>query len=285
MGHSPSGVWTVEPVRFRFGPNYPVTPPDIRLRADFDRSHPHIQPGSAEELPEPCLFAGSSRELLRLRGILGLVEQLADWLEKAATLELIDPKQGLGAGAAGPYRRCAYCRRLLVERGLPKNDAGCSAFKVRYLVQTYGDLSEYSVTLRKAERVALGPDLSGEFTFGQSDDVRSGNGIALVAWSGKKPDGTAFIADHYLPETVVTVDDLLDRAQLLGCREYLELCWRCSRRDFAKPNEGLCSACGGSACQASLAPSSVATDRPTNSVPMWSSCREETTSLEAAQRS
>jgi hypothetical protein len=90
-GKSPSGVRAIEPVSFRFGPRYPVLPPQIRMRADFDRSHPHIQPGSAENLPEPCLFAGSPRELLRLRGILGLVEQLADWLDKAATLDLIDP--------------------------------------------------------------------------------------------------------------------------------------------------------------------------------------------------
>jgi hypothetical protein len=91
---SPSGVKRIEPISFRFGPRYPVYPPQIRLRADFDRSHPHIQPGSAEALPEPCLVAGSPRELLRSRGILGLVEQLASWLDKAAMVELIDSKQG-----------------------------------------------------------------------------------------------------------------------------------------------------------------------------------------------
>jgi hypothetical protein len=221
-GKSPSGVRAIEPVSFRFGPRYPVLPPQIRMRADFDRSHPHIQPGSAEDLPEPCLFAGSPRELLRLRGILGLVEQLADWLDKAATLDLIDPKQGWE-----PVRRDHINDVLVADggwlKGLAKNDAGCSAFTVRYLtIPDDDDSNLYWVTLRKSERVALGPQLSGDFTLKTVGNGRIGSGIALVAWSGKKPDGSVFVADRYMPETVVTVDGLLDRAQLLGCREYLE---------------------------------------------------------------
>jgi hypothetical protein len=221
-GRSPSGVRTVEPVRFRFGPRYPVQPPDIRLRADFDRSHPHLQPGSAEDLPEPCLFAGSPRELLRLRGILGLVEQLADWLDKASTLDLIDPNQGWE-----PVRR-DHIDDVLVSDGawlkqIAKNEAGCSAFKTRYLALADDDGSDsYRIALRRSERVALGPELSDEFTFRQLDQARTGSGIALVAWSGKKPNGSAFVADRYVPETVATVDGLLDRAELLGCREHLQ---------------------------------------------------------------
>ncbi|WP_262048159.1 thiamine biosynthesis protein ThiF [Bradyrhizobium sp. Bra78] len=220
-GKSPSGVRKVEPVTFRFGPRYPVQPPDIRLRADFDRSHPHLQPGSADELPEPCLFAGSPRELLRLRGILGLVEQLADWLDKAATLDLIDAKQGWE-----PVRR-DHIEDVVVSDGawlksLARTDAGCSAFKVRYLALQDDGADTYWITLRRSERVALGPDISDEFTFKQIDDARTGSGIALVGWSGKKPDGSPFLADRYVPETVATMDDLLDRAKLLGCRDHLE---------------------------------------------------------------
>jgi Prokaryotic E2 family A len=222
VGHSPSGVRTIEPVSFRFGLGYPIQPPQIRLRADFDRDHPHLQPGSADDLPEPCLFAGSLRELLRLRGILGLVEQLSDWLEKASTLDLIDPKQGWE-----PVRR-DHIDDILVSdgawlRGLARSEGGCSAFKLRYLALSDDNGTDaYWITLRKSQRVALGPDLSDEFTFKQLDQARTGNGIALVAWSAKMPDGSPFVADRYAPETVATVDDLLDRASLLGCREYLE---------------------------------------------------------------
>ncbi|MGM4927667.1 ThiF family adenylyltransferase [Tardiphaga sp. 619_E2_N8_5] len=232
-GKSPSGVRGLEPVTFRFGRNYPVLPPQIRLRADFDRSHPHIQPGSADELPEPCLFAGSPRELLRLRGILGLVEQLAEWLDKASTLDLIDPQQGWE-----PVRR-DHIDDVIIANGdwlksLAKSGAGCSAFNARYTSFTDKNDSIYWLTVSKADRVPLGPSLSGEFTFKDIGDWRTGSGVALVAWSGKKPDGTTFVADRYMPESVSTMDDLLERARMLGCREYLEPMLKLLQDRFAK---------------------------------------------------
>jgi hypothetical protein len=74
----------------------------------------------------------------------------------------------------------------------------------------------------EAIRLAIGSDLTGSFTYRQSDGYRSGGGFALVAWPGKKPDGTPFVAGTYRPETVSTLDDLLSRATELGMREYLE---------------------------------------------------------------
>jgi Prokaryotic E2 family A len=220
-GQSPSGVKRVEPVTFRFGPGYPVHPPKIRLRADFNRCHPHIQPGAPEDLPNPCLVAGSPQELLRSRSILGLVEQLADWLDKAAMAELIDPKQGWE-----PVRRDHIEDVLVAEgawlKGLPHTEAGCFAFKHSYLSISRDGSDSYWIALKKGERVALGPDLTKEFTFRDLEPGRSGNGVALVAWSGKQPDGTLFLADRYMPETVATVEDLLVRADQLGCRASLE---------------------------------------------------------------
>ncbi len=220
-GQSPSGVRSVEPVTFRFGSNYPVLPPQIRLRADFDRSHPHIQPGSAYDLPEPCLFAGSPRELLRLRGILGLIEQLADWLDKAATLNLIDPQQGWE-----PVRRDHIDDVVIADggwmRSLAKSDGGCFAFNARFLAAADESGSSYWITIGKSDRVALAPGLTKTFTYRDFGIGRTGSGIALVAWSGRKPDGSPFVADKYMPETVSKVDDLLDRARMLGCREYVE---------------------------------------------------------------
>ena len=221
-GESPSGVRPLEQVTFRFGPGYPVFAPGIRLRADFNRSHPHIQPGDASEAPEPCLFAGSPRELLRLRGIIGLVDQLVEWLERAAFLRLIDPDQGWE-----PVRRDHVDDVIVAEsewiKGLATATAGCAAFKLRYLASVSGSgRATYWVTLRKSDPIAIAPDLTGAFTFRDFDGGRVGGGVGLVAWSGKKPDGSPFIADRYLPETVSTVDELLARAEILGCREFLQ---------------------------------------------------------------
>jgi hypothetical protein len=221
-GKSPSGVRVVEPVKLYFGPNYPLVAPLIRLRADFDRSHPHLQPGDPGERPEPCLIAGSPRELLRTRGILGLVEQLAEWLERAALVQLIDPTQGWE-----PTRRDRIDDVVIADgdwlAGLPTCEGGCHAFKCRYFATVSEDgKAFYWTTLKRSDPVAIGSELTGSFTYRQGDGYRSGGGFALVAWPGKKPDGTPFVAGTYRPETVCTLDDLLLRAAELGMRERLE---------------------------------------------------------------
>jgi hypothetical protein len=221
-GKSPSGVKAIEPVTFFFGPNYPIAAPAIRLRADFDRSHPHIQPGDPGNLPEPCLVAGSPRELLRTRGILGLVEQLAEWLERAAFVQLIDPTQGWE-----PTRRDTIIDVIIADSawltGLPTRAGGCHAFPLRYFAGLTDDSKAYYwATIRQGDPVAIAPDLTDTFRYREGKDYRAGDGLALVAWSGKKSDGKPFIADAYRPETVSSLDDLLARAGGLGLREHLE---------------------------------------------------------------
>src|SRR5690606_4547287 len=46
-GRSDNGVLAVEPVTFVFTEGFPVEVPLVFLRMDFDRSHPHLQPGDA----------------------------------------------------------------------------------------------------------------------------------------------------------------------------------------------------------------------------------------------
>src|SRR6266851_4057854 len=57
-GISPNGVHAVEPVTFIFPAMYPLRAPTIYLRRDFDRSLAHVQPGSLEDPPEPCIVDG-----------------------------------------------------------------------------------------------------------------------------------------------------------------------------------------------------------------------------------
>lgn len=93
-GFSDNGVLAVEPLTFQFSDLYPIDPPIVTLRSDFDRSHPHLLPTPASAPPRPCYIDGSPRDLIRLRGPQALIVQLADWLEKAARAELINPTQG-----------------------------------------------------------------------------------------------------------------------------------------------------------------------------------------------
>lgn len=221
-GVSPSGVRAIEPVTIYFTAGYPLGAPNIRLRADFDRSHPHIQPARDAGRPEPCLVAGSPRELLRVRGMGGLFEQLVDWLDKAAMAQLIDPQHGWE-----PVRRDGVDDVIVAEAAwltsLPTREGGCSVFPASYYVRRGANLFTYRISVPKAASVPLGPEFAGKWRFAKvGDHGERGNTHALVAWSGKLPTGRPFIADRYLPETVATIDELLVRAGELGCREFLE---------------------------------------------------------------
>ena len=64
------------------------------LRADFPLNLPHINPHRQGELVSPCLFEGSLNELLHRFGLDAVVDQLIDWLPKAAAGTLLDLEQG-----------------------------------------------------------------------------------------------------------------------------------------------------------------------------------------------
>ncbi|WP_159731608.1 Mov34/MPN/PAD-1 family protein [Methylosinus sp. Ce-a6] len=207
-GTSPNGVRSVEPVRFEFTNAYPVIAPDIRLRQDFDRSHPHIQPGSSDSLPQPCILMGSLDELLRSRGVNGLLDQTALWLENASMVNLIDPEQGWE-----PVRRdhiddyvIADLERL-VE--LPDRKGGAVAFMVRYA----RDKCDGFHVLATRTPSKLDASLPSRLT----DDTS----VAIVAWSGASASGGAFLAKNYEPEDVTDVASLIAKAKRLGCGEFL----------------------------------------------------------------
>ena len=61
---------------------------------DFNRNLPHMQPWLIEGRPAPCLYEGSLTELLHEEGLVGILNQTAIWLERAAMDNLLDPEQG-----------------------------------------------------------------------------------------------------------------------------------------------------------------------------------------------
>lgn len=87
------GVRNSEPVWFIFSDQFPLEAPQIRLRNDFPRAFPHIDP-STEEV-SPCIYAGSLSELLQqAEWMNAILNQLVDWLEKAASNSLLNYDQG-----------------------------------------------------------------------------------------------------------------------------------------------------------------------------------------------
>lgn len=93
IGKTLDGVKKIEPVEFFFPFSFPYKAPKIYLRDSFSRNFPHINP--AKEKVNPCIFDGNLDELIQQpKWFDNILDQVIDWLEKAASNSLIDPKQG-----------------------------------------------------------------------------------------------------------------------------------------------------------------------------------------------
>lgn len=225
-GQSPNGVLAEEPVRMTFPSSYPLRPPDIRLRADFDRGVAHVQPGSMEECPEPCLVFGKMSEFHQRDGLPGILDQLVLWLENAAMDRLIDFKHGWE-----PVRRDTLGDFLVIDadqfRGMVEKDRGHAWFGLNYWFyredpnkpsQVHGVVNRDRVSInRKTIQACFDKSyLSPGSCFGR------GQSLALLVWPGKASDGKPVVAERYRPETVTDVRRLFERAAEYGCADSLK---------------------------------------------------------------
>ncbi len=225
QGSSPSGVRLQEVVRFDFPSGFPLDPPEVSLRPDFNRNLPHMQPWLTDGRPVPCLYDGNLAELLQLEGLAGILNQTAVWLERAAMGTLIDPKQGWE-----PVRRDSFEDDLIADaeglRGLVNRDGGYSFFELDYLrLVTNGALGaihgQIKTVIPQINRKTV-PSIFREAAVGKDAQLRHGRSLAMVVWPGKQPSGKLIVCDTYLPEAVTNVDELRDRAKLYGCAAELD---------------------------------------------------------------
>jgi len=223
-GVSPFGVRNLETLTVTFGSTYPASVPTVELRNDFDRSHPHINPGPADGPVVPCLVNGSVRELIQSRGMFGLMEQCADWLDKAAMLALNDPAHGWE-----PVRRDRIDDLVSIDpselRAMADTSVGARYARTRFVLSN-------GVYRTKVFPEQFDLRFDNIKTFGSVDFEHGvcGDGLAVVAWhrgSGR----SAKTFEEYRPETVSNLGELLDRSGEYRCRAELaaKLKWIANR--------------------------------------------------------
>lgn len=224
-GESPSGVRLKEIVRFDFPADFPLGPPELSLRPDFNRDLPHMQPWLTGGRPVPCIYDGDPAELLHREGLAGVLNQTVVWLERAALGALIDPTQGWE-----PVRRDAFEDYLVADadglRRLVNRRGGYGFLEFTYLKHATNDRSGFVHGQISASTIRLTPksvpNLFGEMSVHRDSSLRHGKSLALVVWPGKHPSGEPIVNDVYLPETVRDIDDLKKRAALYGCAKELD---------------------------------------------------------------
>ena len=211
IGQSLTGVRAVERCTFPFTAEWPLRAPRIRLRPDFPVNFPHINPHRAGQPVSPCLFDGSIDELQSRFGLAGVLDQLVDWLEKAAAGQLIDDQHGWE-----PTRRDDVSAQLVFD-----------ADDLLSRLPTDGGIVALSTNYFGSERFLLGQILADdavrpeEFRLSteliKNADGRWSHGITLTFITrAQNVDGKAPVFDQYRPDTVVDIASLVERATSLG---------------------------------------------------------------------
>lgn len=238
-GVSPNGGRSIEPVRFSFSQNFPFHAPKITLRDDFDRSLAHVQPGSVEGPVEPCLYDGDLDELMHSRGLPALVDNLVEWLVRAALGKLIDREQGWE-----PVRRDQLDDTVIADA------SALRAFVTRHEEHAFLEFdylrfkpSRSPNDLRKdffyhgcigSTRIALSPKTLEERGHFQErrwrDRVAVGRSVAIIVTPGRLSSGALHIAGTYRPDTVTNLSELKARAAEYGCGKAMDASLRWLRK-------------------------------------------------------
>jgi integrative and conjugative element protein (TIGR02256 family) len=211
LGQSSTGVRAVERCTFPFTAEWPLRAPRIKLRRDFPVDLPHINPHRAGEPVSPCLFDGSIDELQSRFGLARVVDQLVDWLEKAAAGQLIDDRHGWE-----PTRRDDVSAQLVFD-----------ADDILSRLPTDGSILALPTTYFGSERFVLGqvsvgdavrPEafrLSAELFNKEDGRWSRGRTLTFIA-RAQNVDGKAPVFSKYRPDTVVDIASLAERANSLG---------------------------------------------------------------------
>lgn len=219
-GKSPTGALPHEEVRFDFPKGFPAVPPEISLRPDFNRNHPHVQPWMTHDgRVVPCLVEGDLGELIAAFGFSWIVEQLRLWLESAARGDLMD------ADRWEPARRDG-CRDVLVLdpaklRSVVTRDGGFKFFRMNFrCVLAEGRLTPYFLGEVLEETNAKAS--VGVMPVEPGSTIGHGQSVAIVVWARKDQGGKLVISDQYLPDDARTVDALLSRMAAFGTKGSLD---------------------------------------------------------------
>lgn len=185
------GVKDREEVIFIFPEAFPLQAPTIRLRDDFPRNFPHINPSKKYVLP--CIYEGKLSELLQQSEWMnGILNQLVDWLEKAASNDLMNYDQGWEPMRNDQYRGfLEYC----IDDVLAKFQDGTKGF--------VGQI-DYD-------------DLGGTIVTGFLSPLREPKSAHILYYRN------AFAFGHYVPNVIETLSDLYNYAKLIGISDLEEL--------------------------------------------------------------
>jgi hypothetical protein len=210
-GISETGAKIQEPIILLFPPTYPFHAPAVLLRPDFNKSLPHINPiynRDEKNYVNPCLYYGLLNDQLHQEGdgLSEILNQLSEWLSKAAINDLIDPNQGWE-----PIRRDNTFGWMVYDlttlRKLIKDKPGALVFQCRFFREPGKERPYFSWVADKPSDVT--PSLiKDSFLTAKGPHGASYGSLTFLLWSDSHT-----MADRYLPEDIKDLRQLYERAK------------------------------------------------------------------------
>jgi len=210
LGISSTGVKGSELCRLEFCSKWPSRAPKIALRRDFPLNLPHIDPHSDGDYVRPCIYAGSLSELMHRMGFLKVIDQLADWIDKAASGQLMNLDQGWE-----PTRRDNGSGHIYLDSGIVAEHAAKSSEPLRMLSRLRA-FNEYFFF--HCGSPATDGNLEIGFTCEQDsrgNKILQGQTAATVFFADRV-NGELPVISHYTPDTASDYTSLLSVAESFG---------------------------------------------------------------------
>ena len=185
------GIRNKEDVEFVFTESFPLEAPIIHLRDDFPKSFPHINPSLKRV--KPCIYEGDLSELLQQsEWMYGILNQLVNWLEKAASDDLLNYEQGWE-----PIRN--------------DHHIGCMPYEIDDVLAAYKRLNspflDRDVYYEERKGLILTDSLCNP------KNVKKAHALYTI---------TPRVVDRYVPNTISNLGHLYEYAKFIGIQDLKE---------------------------------------------------------------
>lgn len=219
-GASPNGVRAREEVLVEFPSDFPDIAPRFTLREDFPDALPHIYLHKRGDRVPPCITFGDKLDVMHSDGFFRLVDQMSDWLNKAAVDQLAINEKGWE-----PSRREVGFNFVEMDPMKHFDKPPFGGWRLFMCMTGWSKDGRSSVARDPQQKFPVGNRaFMHEWldTFRMSETAYWGRVPLVFCWPQAASGGQPAVHDRYKADTVTTFAELAEQAAEWGCRVALD---------------------------------------------------------------
>ncbi|RAS38334.1 ThiF family protein [Paraburkholderia bryophila] len=219
-GASPNGVRAREEVLVEFPSDFPDIAPRFTLREDFPDALPHIYLHKRGGRVPPCITFGDKLDVMHSDGFFRLVDQMSDWLNKAAVDELAINEKGWE-----PSRREVGFNFVEMDPAEHFVKPPFGGWRLFICMTCWSKDGRWSIARDPQLKSPVGdPGFMHEWlkTLGMNERAFCGRVPLVFCWPQSVPGEQPAVHERYKADTVTTFAELAEQAAEWGCRVALD---------------------------------------------------------------